>query len=70
MGVTKFDYFKTQSMLPDNYSLSMKRLQNLKNRLEKDEGLLKRYNDANQEQITLRFIEEVEEPGIVGCVTY
>ena len=61
---------ETQSMLPDNYSLSMKRLKSLKERLDKDEDLLKRYDDVIQEQLKLGFMEEVKQPGIVGYVTY
>ena len=57
-------------LLPDNYNVSLKRLDKLKMRLEKNEHLLKSYDDIFQEQIKLGITEEVNSPGMFNNVTY
>ena len=57
-------------VLPDNYDLSLKRLQVLKMRLAKDEILLQKYDQIFQDQINAGMVEEVETEGLVGNVTY
>ena len=52
-------------LLPDNYNVSLKRLDKLKMRLEKNEHLLKSYDDIFQEQIKLGIIEKTNSPGIL-----
>ena len=57
-------------VIPDNYDLSLKRLKSQKVRLQKDPKLLKAYDEIFQEQLKLGILEEVNEPGEMGNVTY
>ena len=50
--------------------MSLKRLKKLKSRLSNDVELLNDYDNVFKEQLKLGIIEEVEEPGEVGHVTY
>ena len=61
---------ENHALLSDNYNLSLKRLKKLKSRLSNDVELLKHYDNVFKEQLKLGIIEEVEEPGEVGHVTY
>ena len=49
---------ENNSSLPDNYNVSLKRLDKLKMRLDKKENLLRSYGDIFQEQIKLGIIEK------------
>ena len=49
---------ENHSSLPDNYNVSLKRLDKLKMRLDKKENLLRSYGDIFQEQIKLGIIEK------------
>ena len=57
-------------LLPDNCNVSLKRLDKLKMRLEKNEHLLMSHHDIFEEQIKLGIIEEVNSPGIFNNVAY
>ena len=50
-------------ILPDNYLLSLKRLNKLKERLDGNRELLKHYDDIFQEQLQAGIIEEVHDEG-------
>ena len=56
--------------MPDNYLLSLKRLNKLKERLDGNRELLKHYDDIFQEQLQAGIIEEVHDEGECGNVTY
>ena len=49
---------ENNSSLPDNYNVSLKRLNKLKMRLDKKENLLRSYGNIFQEQIKLGIIEK------------
>ena len=68
--VVKLPVKENHPPLPDNYLLSKKRLEHLKSKLEKDESLLKRYDDVIQEQLKMGIIEEINTPGVPNNVTY
>ena len=59
-------------MLPDNYSLSKRRLMSLLSRLRNDPGVLKEYHAVIQEQLNAGIVERVEEDGAgeIGEVHY
>ena len=66
----KLPFKENIPMLEDNYSLCLKRLNNLRHRLEKDPALLKAYDDIIQEQLKKGIIEKVESPGELGETVY
>ena len=69
--VVKLPVKESHPLLRDNYNVSVKRLDNLKMRLDKNENLLRSYDDIFQEQIKLGIIEEVNSPGTFNNnVTY
>ena len=68
--VVKLPLKENHPLLRDNYNVSLKRLDKLKKRLDKNEHLLKTYDDIFQEQIKLGIIEEVNSPDIFNNVTY
>ena len=68
--VVKLPVKENRPLLPDNYNVSLKRLYKLKMRLDKNENLLRSYDDIFQEQIKLGIIEEVNSSGIFNNVTY
>ena len=57
-------------MLPDNYSLTLKRLQSLRIRLARVEILLRKYDQIFQDQLNEGIIEEVSTEGSIGNITY
>ena len=57
-------------LLPDNYELSLKRLNKLRERLAKDEMVLKQYDGIIQDQLERGIIEEVKGDGVICNVTY
>ena len=57
-------------LLTDNCNVSLKRLDKLKIRSDKNENSSRCYHDIFQEQIKLSIIEEVNSPGIFNNVTY
>ena len=57
-------------ILPHNYLLSLKKLNKLKERLNRNRELLKHYDDIFQEQLQAGIIEEVHDEGECGIVTY
>ena len=61
---------KGHPMLADNFNLSLRRLEQLKGKLSRNEELLKSYDNVIKEQLEQNIIEEVKEPGIIGNVTY
>ena len=65
--VVKLPVKENHPLLTDNY-VSLKRLDKLKMRLDKNENLLRSYDDIFQEQIKLGIIEEVTSPGIFNNV--
>ena len=67
--IVKLPLKENRPLLPDNYNVSLKRLDKLKMRLDKNENLLRSYDDIFQEQIKLGIIEEVNSPGIFNNVT-
>ena len=56
--------------LPDNYLLSLKRLNKLKERLDGNRELLKNNDDIFQEQLQAGIIEEVHDEGECGNTIY
>ena len=66
----KLPFKENQAMIEDNYNLSVKRLDNLKRRLDKKPKLLQEYNEIIQSQIKADIVDKVESPGEVGAVTY
>ena len=56
--------------MPDNYLLSLKRLNKLKERLNGNRELLKHYDEIFQGQVQAGIIEEVHDKGECGNVTY
>ena len=68
--VAKLPVKENHPLLPDNYNVSLKRSDKLKMRLDKNENLLRSYDNIFQEQIKLGVIEEVNSPGIFNNVTY
>ena len=67
--VVKLPVKENHPFLPDNY-VTLKRLDKLKMLLDKNEHLLRSYDDVCQEQIKLGITEEVNLPGIFNNVTY
>ena len=63
---------ESHPVLPDNYSLSHRRLTSLLKRLKHDPSTLQAYNDVIQDQLTQGIIEVVDKPesGDVGKVHY
>ena len=57
--VVKLPVKENHPLLPDNYNVSLKDLDKLKMRLDKNENLLSSYDDTFQEQIKLGITEEV-----------
>ena len=68
--VVKLPVKENHPLLPDNYNVSLKRLDKFKMRLDKNENLLRSYDDIFHEQIKLGIIEEVHSLGIFNNVTY
>ena len=68
--LVKLPVKENRPLLPDNYNISLKRLDQLKMRLDENENLLRSYDDIFQEQIKLGIIEEVNLPGIFNNVMY
>ena len=66
--VVKLPVKENHVLLPDSYNASLKRLDKLKMRLDKNEYLLKSYDDIFQEQIKLGIIEDVNSPGIFNML--
>ena len=60
---------KSHPIIPDNLSLCQARLRKLRERLDKNEDLKKKYDNVMEEQLKCGVIE-VTDPGAVGCVTY
>ena len=56
--------------IEDNYTISEKRLKNLKNKLDKDQELLRKYDKIIQEQIKAGIVEPADTEPEVGEVTY
>ena len=56
--------------MPDNYLLSLKRLNKLKERLNGNRELLKHYDEIFQGQVQAGIKEEVHDKGECGNVTY
>ena len=50
--------------------MSLQRLKCLKNKLSNNNELLREYDDIIQNQIKMGIMEEINEPGEVGEVTY
>ena len=67
--VVKLPVKENHPFLPDNYNVTLKRLDKLKMLLDKNEHLLRSYDDVCQEQIKLGITEEVNLPGIFNNVT-
>ena len=80
MGTVKFEnrrytvslpWKEFRDPLPDNYSLSLSRLQGLLRRLKQDPPILKKYHRIIQEQLETGIVEEVsEEEPTVKAVHY
>ena len=63
-------FLKNHHFLPDNFSLCEKRLKKLKEKLDVDADLKKKYNNIMMEQLNLGIIEQIVDPGEAGNVTY
>ena len=57
-------------ILPDHYTLCLKRLQALRHKLAQDEILLRKYDEIIKDQLNKGMIEEVTTEGLVGSTTY
>ena len=57
-------------LIEDHYELSLKRLNQLKCKLDKTPGLLKEYDDVIKQQMVANVVERVESSGEIGEVTY
>ena len=68
--VTKLPFKPHADVLPDNYKLSLNRLNQLKNRLEKNDTLKKQYQDVISSYENEKIIERVETTGEPGKVCY
>ena len=66
----KLPFKEGHPMLADNFNLSLRRLEQLKGKLSRNEELLKSYVNVIKEQLEQNITEEVKEPGIIGNVTY
>ena len=66
----KLPFKENQPMIEDNYNLSIKRLGNLKRKLDKNPTLMIEYDEIIQSQIKADIVERVHDPGVVGEVTY
>ena len=62
----KLPFKEDHPVIPENYSLSAKRLTGLKNRLDKGKSLLKKYDDVIKEQLELGIIEKVDTTIVAG----
>ena len=69
MYTVKLSFKEDHLVIPENCSLSAKRLKALKNRLDKDKLLLQKY-DTFIEQLELGIIEKADTHIIVGQGTY
>ena len=58
------------SFIEDNFTLSKRRLLKLKATLNKDEKLLKKYDEILKEQLTAGVVEKVKTEPTIGEVTY
>ena len=56
--------------MKDNFFLSLKKLNKLKEGLNQKKELLTKYNDIFQELLQANIIEEVHDKGECGNVTY
>ena len=56
--------------MKDNFFLSLKKLNKLKEGLNEKKELLTKYNDIFQELLQANIIEEVHDKGECGNVTY
>ena len=63
----KLPFKEDHPVIEDNYRLS---LQRLKNKSSNNNELLREYDDIIQNQIKMGIVEEINEPGEVGEVTY
>jgi len=72
MYQVKLPFIEGHSTIPDNYSTSLKRLNSLHERLQKEPEILKQYNDVIKDQIEKGVVEKVTEPNDVeiGRVHY
>ena len=61
---------ENRPFIEDNYNLSEKRLISLKNKLDKDENLLKIYDEVIKEQLESGVVESANCEPTVGGVTY
>ena len=68
--ITKLPFKPHAEVLPDNYQLSLRRLDNLKHRLNKDEILKKEYQDVIASYKRDGIIEKVDTVGETGKVHY
>ena len=66
----KLAFKENHLVILENYSLSAKRLNELKIRLDKDMLLLQEYNDVIKEQLELGIIEKIDAPNVSGKRTY
>ena len=62
----KLAFQENHPVILENYSLSAKRLNGLKIRLDKDILLLQEYNDVIKEQLELGIIEKIDTPNVSG----
>ena len=56
-------------LLADNFTLSKKRLEKLKERLDKNEELKRQYDEIIKDQLKCGVIEKVVDAGAVGNMT-
>ena len=68
--LVKLPVKENHPFLPDNYNISLKGLDKLKVRLEKNEHLSVSYDDIFQEEIKLDIIEKVNSPCIFTNFMY
>ena len=66
----KLPFKENHAALPENFMLSRNRPLQLKSRLDKDAELRKTYDEIMKEQLEAGVIEEVNDNGTLGTVTY
>ena len=66
----RLPFKENHAVIPDYYDLCKNRLSKLYNRLSQDRNLLENYDSIIQEQLKYGIVEEVDNPGTFGNVSY
>ena len=66
----KLPFKEDQSIIEDNYQMSLKRLEHLKCKLNKNLEPMRKYDEIIQSQIKFGIVEKVDNSAEIGTVTY